>query len=191
MKRALVFFLLLAMLFCPVVQAAWNPDKLMDKLLQAGVDAIEAEQQRRQQEAQAPADEPAAPAPAGKRTWDDRGKDMLSAFIGNAMTPSSEPMALRVAHMLKDSLDIVLEEYKEEYKAEGREYARELGDIVVERVRQDPQIRSSIYSIQALCWGIIAYLTLVTLAMLACLFHLKRVNTRLLDAVQDLQKRLP
>lgn len=173
-----------------MAQAAWNPDKIMDKLLQAGMDAIEAKQQHRQHNATPPTDTSPA-APTDSRTWDDRGKDMLTAFLGHAMTPTKEPMAIRVAHMLKDSADIVLEEYKEEYKAEGRQYARELGDIVVERIREDPQIQSSIYSIQALCWGVVAYLTLVSLAMLAGLLYLKRINTRLLAAVQDLQKRLP
>lgn len=171
-----------------ISQAGWN-DKLMDKLLQAGTDALEKEKQRRRREVEQK--EPAPAPQENERGWEERGKDMLSAMFTNAINPSSEPMAIRMAHTLKGTFDVLLDEYKEQYKQEGREYARELGDIIVERVHEDPQIRSSIYSLQMLCWGVIGYLTLVTIIMLGCLLHLKRTNARLLKAVLDIQKRLP
>ncbi|MBR5523326.1 MAG: hypothetical protein IKV82_07670 [Akkermansia sp.] len=192
MKKVLQWFLVLALCACPLAQAAWDADKLMDKFLQAGLDALEGEQQRRQQAkaaAQAsPADAPATAA--DDRTPEERAKSMLAVFLDHAMTPGTDPVAARVAHTLKDSADILLQEYKEEYKEEGRAYARELGDIIVARVQEDPKIQSSIHSIQALCWGVIVYLTLVTLVMLISLLHLRRINSRLLRSVQDLQKRL-
>lgn len=193
MKKALQWFLVLALCVSIPAQAAWDADRLMDKLLQAGMDALEGEQQRRQQAKEAAAAaQPDAPAPAADaRTPEERAKSMLAVFLDHAMSPGSDPMAVRVAHALKDSVDILLQEYKEEYKEEGRAYARELGDIIVTRVQEDPKIQSSIHSIQVLCWAVIAYLTLVTIVMLICLLHLKRINSRLLRSVEDLQKRLP
>lgn len=188
MKRILAFFLMVSMVLGGISQAGWD-DKLMDKLLQAGSDVLEGEKQRRLKE-QKPKEAP----PVQKneeRGWDDRGKEMLSVFLTNAINPSNEPMAIRMAHTLKGTFDVLLDEYKEQYKQEGREYARELGDIIVERMRENPQIRSSIYSLQMLCWGVIGYLTLVTIIMLGCLLHLKRTNARLLKEVLDIQKRLP
>ncbi len=171
-----------------ISQAGWD-DKLMDKLLQAGSDALEKEKQRRRKEVEQKA---TAPAPQDhERGWDDRGKEMLSVFLTNATNPSNAPLAIRTAHTLKGTFDVLLDEYKEQYKDEGRAYARELGDIIVERVREDPKIRSSIYSLQMLCWGVIGYLTLVTIIMLSCLLHLKRTNARLLKEMLDIQKRLP
>lgn len=185
MKRVLAFFLMVSMVLGAFTQAAWD-DKLMDKLLQAGTEALESEKLRRaKKENKTPAkqDEP--------RTWEDRGKDMLSVFLSNAINPSNQPMSIRMAHTLKGTLDVLLDEYKEQYKDEGRQYARELGDIIVQRVHKDPQIQASIWSIQALSWGVIAYLTLVTIILISSLLYLKRANARLLEAVRDLQKRLP
>lgn len=193
MKKVLQWFLVLALCVCPLAQAAWDADKLMDKLLQAGMDALEEEQQRRQQtkEAARAAQSDASASAADDRTPEERAKSMLAVFLDHAMTPGTDPMAGRVAHALKDSVDILLQEYKEEYKEEGRAYARELGDIIVARVQENPNIQSSIHSIQLLCWAVIAYLTLVTIVMLFSLLHLKRINSQLLRSVQDLQKRLP
>lgn len=193
MKKALQWFLVLALCVCPLAQAAWDADKLMDKLLQAGMDALEGEQQRRQQakEAARTAQSDAPTPAADDRTPEERAKSMLAVFLDHTMTPGTDPMAGRVARALKDSVDILLLEYKEEYKEEGRAYARELGDIIVARVQENPNIQSSIHSIQLLCWAVIAYLTLVTIVMLFSLLHLKRINSQLLRSVEDLQKRLP
>ncbi len=142
------------MLLCPVVQGAWDADAMVNKLLQVGADAIEAEQQRRQKAAQ----EAQPVAENGRQT---------------SITTSL--------------LDVVLAEYKEA----GRAYARELGDLLIERVRKDEQIQSSVRTVQMLCWGVIIYLTVVTLVMLFSLLHIQKINRQLLRDVQELQKRLP
>ncbi len=86
----------------------------------------------------------------------------------------------------KQTLDALLEGYKED----GRAYAREVGDIVVERVVRDPEISSTITSLRALCWWVIAYLTLVTIIMLSCLVYLKRANARLLATVEQMCREM-
>ncbi len=128
---------------------------------------------------------PPPPAEAAERDWTDRGSEMLGAFASRAAAEMrNEPLGRMLGNALKDALDVLLDEYKEQYKAEGRAYAKELGDKMVERVREDPEISSSISALKLLCWGVIGYLTLVTLVMLGCLLHLRRTNARLLAEVR-------
>ena len=136
-----------------------------------------------------PADGPAAGATPEKRTWRERGGDMLQAFVSrSAEEMGNETLGNWLAHALKDAVDVLLVEYKEQYKAEGRAYAKELGDKMLERVRNDPKISSSITTLQVLCWCVIAYLTLVTLIMLFSLLRLRRANGRLLAAIDELRR---
>lgn len=86
---------------------------------------------------------------------------------------------------IKEAMDVVANEYKEQYKEEGRRYARELGDKIVERVQEDPNIKSSLLSVKTLCWSVIAYLTVVTLVMIFSLLHIKRLNTQLLQKLEE------
>ncbi len=117
------------------------------------------------------------------------------ASSGNAAAPTatkvSQPMPFgqMLTSSLKPALDGLIDEYKEQYKAEGRAYAREVGDIVVERVVRDPEINSTITSLRTLCWFVVGYLTLVTLIMLGCLVYLKRANAQLLAHVEELARR--
>ncbi len=100
---------------------------------------------------------------------------------------SSPSMTQMFIAPIRQSVDGLINEYKEEYKEEGRAYARELGEIVVERVRKDPEITSTITSIRMLCWFVVGYLTLVTLIMLACLVYLKHAHARLLEEVRSMR----
>lgn len=113
-------------------------------------------------------------------------------MLGNLVTGSvdglgEKPLSQVLAEAAKNAMDTLINEYKEQYKQEGREYAREVGDKIVGRVLKDPKIEGTIYSLQALCWGVIAYLTLVTLIVVFCLMHLKRTNVKLLAAVEELK----
>ncbi len=166
MKYMWQWVMVAVMLLGSAVQGAWDADKMFDKILQVGSDVLAAEQERR------------------KAVQEPQGATAASQDEQNTV---AEALPARLAHMVSGSVDVLLAEYKEA----GRVYARELGDLLVERVRQDPQIQSSIRSVQMLCWGVIIYLTLVTIVMLGSLLHLKKVNRRLLEAVQDMQKRLP
>ena len=180
MKKLILLFALLCAVL-PSAPADSNKDKLIDGLLGIGVRALQAEQERRAEAAQQQAEPPAETqeenaAPPQKRTWRDRGRDMLGNLISGSVDGLGEK-----------PLSQVLNEYKEQYKQEGREYAREVGDKIVGRVLKDPKIEGAIYSLQALCWGVIAYLTLVTLIVVFCLMHLKRTNGKLLTAVDELK----
>lgn len=140
---------------------------------------------------------PADAAPlAPKRSWKDRGRDMVGALVSGGMNRlGDEPISKVIAKAAKEALDVLVNEYKEQYKQEGREYAKEVGDKIVGRVLNDPKIAASIYTVQALCWGVIIYLTLVTVLVVFSLLHLKRVNSKLLVSVEEmkalLQQALP
>ena len=126
------------------------------------------------------------------RTWRDRGREMLGAFVGTAIEGiRGEGSANEVlGFSLKATLDVVINEYKEQYKKEGREYARELGDRMVERVKADPKISGTLTAIEALCWGIVGYLSFVTLFVFFALFMVLRGQKKLRRGYDDLAKKI-
>lgn len=192
MKRFLILLLVLAMALPSASRADADSGKIVNGLLSIGIEAIRAEQQRRADKRAAAgekATEPSEEAPDERRTWKDRGKNMLGAFAARYKDDSGDvSQGQLVGLAFKDALDVVVDEYKEQYKKEGREYAKELGDKLVERVREDPKISASITSVQILCWVTIAYLTVVTLIMLFSLLRLKRINGQLMKKLDQIGK---
>ncbi|MBQ7024450.1 MAG: hypothetical protein IJN29_12775 [Akkermansia sp.] len=191
-KLILILGLLCALL--PSASADGSRDKLIDGLLGIGVRALQAEQERRaeaalqQEDTVTEAPQEAEPGTPQKRTWRQRGRDMLGNLVTGSVDGLGEkPLSQVLAEAAKNAMDTLINEYKEQYKQEGREYAREVGDKIVGRVLKDPKIEGTLYSLQALCWGVIAYLTLVTLIVVFCLMHLKRTNMKLLAAVEELK----
>lgn len=75
-----------------------------------------------------------------------------------------------------------LRELKEAYKAEGKEYAKELGDTVVKRIVQDKKINDTLSSVQHLCYAVIAYLTGVTVLII---FLFCRIRSMLLQMQKE------
>lgn len=207
MKHLLLSF---SVLFSFLIGDAWadsRSGRVIDGLLSAGSRVLQAEQERRAaaRNAELSAEEEQASASDaeqgqaeeeesgadGRRRWRDRGRDML----GRVRDAASERLGDRsvsevIASTLKDALDRFLAEYKEQYKQEGREYAREVGDIIVTRVVESPAISGPLYSLQLMCWGIILYLTLVTIIVLFSLLYLKRSNRQLMASVQELKELL-
>ncbi len=162
-----VFTLMLALALVLPGGAGEREKALLGGLLDFGSRVLEAPTE----EAAAAADVPAQPAPAARP----------------AAAPSS-PMAQMLVGSLKPALDDLINEYKDEYMEQGRVYAQELGDMVVTRVVQDPEINSTITSLRTLCWFVVGYLTLVTFIMLGCLIYLKRAHARLLEEVRRLAR---
>ncbi len=211
MKHLLLSF---SVLFSFLVGEAWadsRGDRIIDGLLSAGSRVLQVEQERRAaarrsaEEAepsaeaeQAPATEveqgqvaEEEPATEGRRRWRDRGRGMLNRVReATAERLGDRSISEVISSTLKEALDRFLAEYKEQYKQEGREYAREVGDIIVNRVVESPKISGPLYSLQLMCWGIILYLTLVTVIVLICLLYLKRANRKLMASVQELKELL-
>ncbi len=169
-----VLALLLSLVLVVPVHAGDKEEALLRGLLNLGAQAA--------MQATQPAEaEPGQAAATQKR---NQGRDMLAAV--------SSTLDGKLGHsfsaVAKEQLDALINEYKEEYKAEGRAYAKELGDMMVERVIESPKVSSTITSVKALCWGVIVYLTLVTLIMLGLLVYLKRANARLLEEVRRMAR---
>lgn len=109
----------------------------------------------------------------GKRSWRDRGKELMGALL----SPNEEGA---LGASLQEGFTQILDEYKEQYKEEGRAYARELGDQIAERIRKNPEISSTLTTVQILSWVVIAYLTLVTLLIVCTMYRMRRDNERIL-----------
>lgn len=192
MMKRLILVLTLLLGLLPMTSAGENTNKIIDGLLGLGVRALQAEQERRAEAAEPPAapQDGAAAAESEKSSWKDKGRDMVESLVNGTMGAAGDKtFSQLLAETVKKATDTLIHEYKEQYKQEGREYAREVGDIIVGRVLSDPRIENSIYSLQALCWGIVVYLTLVTLIMVFGLLHLKRSYVKLLAAVEKLQTK--
>lgn len=192
MMKRLILVLTLLLGLLPMTSAGENTNKIIDGLLGLGVRALQAEQERRAEAAEPPAapQDDATAAESEKRSWKDKGRDMVESLVNGTMGAAGDKtFSQLLAETVKKATDTLIHEYKEQYKQEGREYAREVGDMIVGRVLSDPRIENSIYSLQALCWGIVVYLTLVTLIMVFGLLHLKRSYVKLLAAVEKLQTK--
>lgn len=193
--RYLLTFLLAVGMLSPVAHAGVDTDKLMGGVLRASARALQAGKEKLssgEKEGDLPAGEEAAPAAEEEagRTWGTRSREMVAAFLdGTTEGLGEQPLSQWFSRSVKQALDILLHEYKEQYKEEGRLYAQEIGDKLVERIREDPKINASLTSIQALCWGVIIYLTVVTLFMVTALLRLKRTHAQLLAAVEELKRK--
>lgn len=73
-------------------------------------------------------------------------------------------------------LDGQLQDIKESYKEEGRLYAKEIGDIMLERAMANKKVESTVDSVRALCWSVVAYITAISLLIFGMLL---RINSLL------------
>lgn len=65
-----------------------------------------------------------------------------------------------------------LDDIKESYKAEGRAYARELGDIMMERAMANKKVDNAVDSVRALCWGVVLYITVVSFLLFGMMLRI-------------------
>lgn len=125
------------------------------------------------------------------RRWRDRGRDMLDTALGELLDRrSGESFSEWMARVVRETVDVILDEYLAYFKEEGRAYAKELSDQFVERVREDEKISRALFSVQALCWCVIAYLTLVTLLMLYWARRSSRRQELLLRELRELRREV-
>lgn len=103
-----------------------------------------------------------------------------SAPAQSAKTSLSDQLVLT----LRGATDSLLESYKEE----GREYAKEVGDTITQRMLENEKLNSTLNSVRYLCWGVIAYLTVVTLLMLLLLLRLRVLYSKLIKSISETKK---
>ncbi|MGN0829393.1 MAG: hypothetical protein ACI4PZ_06735 [Akkermansia sp.] len=154
MKRWVLFLMLTGLLGQPT-QAA-KADDLLRGLLQAGTQAV--------QEALPPeagAATPTTPTPTTPTpTAPPQGSpDLLSALLGDMQAQSRA--------------------YLDQLKEEGRQYAREVGKTVVAEIKKDKEVESTLHSLRLLCWGVVAYITLMSLLIFGMLCRINALLRRL------------
>lgn len=94
-----------------------------------------------------------------------------------AVQPATTPLTNDSAALtLRGVTDVLLESYKQE----GREYAREVGDIITQRIMEDKNINSTLDSMRLFCWAVIIYLTVISLIVLYMLLRLRVLYARIM-----------
>lgn len=100
----------------------------------------------------------------------------------NATAPAKEPsLGEQLMLTLRGATDAVVESYKEE----GREYAKEVGGIITQRIMEDKKINSTLDSMRLFCWAVILYLTVVTLVVIYMLLRLRVLYTRIMAELKQ------
>ncbi len=97
-------------------------------------------------------------------------------------SPAATPPGLgdSLVLTLRSATDNLLEAYKEE----GREYAREVGDVITQRMLENEKVNDTLNSVRYLCWGVVGYLTIVTLIIIVLLLRLRVLYARLTAGLQ-------
>ena len=72
------------------------------------------------------------------------------------------------------------------FKDEGREYAKEVGDIITERILESRKISDTLDSMRIFCWAVVVYLTIVTILIVVLLLRLRMLHSKLMKAIQGL-----
>lgn len=83
------------------------------------------------------------------------------------------------AQTVRGATDVLLESYKEE----GREYAKEVGDIITQRIVEDKKINDTLSSMRIFCWAVVIYLTLVTILIIFLLLRLRVLYAKIMNTV--------
>lgn len=124
------------------------------------------------------------------------GNDFEQILGGLLQTVTSAPQPAtpqQKQHSMGDHLVLTLrgatDSLLEAYKEEGREYAREVGDVITQRMLENEKVNSTLDSVRYLCWGVVAYLTVVSLLMLLLLLRLRVLYARLTEKIEALDKR--
>ena len=149
MKRWVLFLMLTGLLGQPT-QAA-KADDLLRGLLQAGTQAV--------QEALPPEASAATPTTPTPTAPPQGSPDLLSVLLGDMQAQSRA--------------------YLDQLKEEGRQYAREVGKTVVAEIKKDKEVESTLHSLRLLCWGVVVYITLMSLLIFGMLCRINALLRRL------------
>lgn len=173
MKRLLLLLLLISSVSCPVyAQSTTDKEKkpMFDKIVDIGSKVLKKRDERKQQRQ------------ASERDESTGAETQLTA------TPrvSASELAIEIADEL---LGGKVSSMKDHIKAEGKGYARQFGDVVAQRILADPRVNAALQMIKMLAWGLVAYLTVVTLALLKGLSSIKKSNARILALLDEQKKR--
>ncbi len=113
----------------------------------------------------------------------------LGKSVGVLVQGITDPayLAKQLGAVLKETTELTLRDYLNRYKDEGKEYARELANIITEKIVNHEKVASVLDSIRMLCWGVVIYLTIISILIFAMLWRMKSINERVLRAIEELK----
>lgn len=94
-----------------------------------------------------------------------------------------------LAEQLKLTLGGATDALLDAYKQEGREYAKEVGDIITQRILEAKKINSTLDSMRSFCWAVCIYLTVVTVIIIVLLLRLRTLHSKLMQAISELKDK--
>ena len=183
--RNAVFSLLLGLLvpFVTLGQDSAAPSKT-ERIVGGLLDFGSAVMKQRAEKKQEDVRKAEAEAETSSGTMTQLGKS-VGVLVNGMRDP--QYLAEKVASVIRETGEVVLREYLEEYKAEGRAYTRELANIITERIINHEKVASTLHSIRMLCWGVVIYLSVITLLIFYMLWRMKCSNERVLKAIEELR----
>ncbi len=62
-----------------------------------------------------------------------------------------------------------------------------MANIITEKIVNHEKVASVLDSIRMLCWGVVIYLTIISILIFAMLWRMKSINERVLRAIEELK----
>ncbi|MBQ8517457.1 MAG: hypothetical protein IJ498_07765 [Akkermansia sp.] len=166
-------------------EASSKTERVVSGLLDFGSAIMKQRAEKKQAQQQLPVDEAAAaPETQEANTMEKLGKS-VGALVQGMTDPSY--LAQQLGAVLKETTELTLRDYLNRYKDEGREYARELANIITEKIVNHEKVASVLDSVRMLCWGVVVYLTIISILIFAMLWRMKSINERVLRAIEELK----
>ena len=187
MRKALYLCFLFVFVICAGVAQevdSSRTERIVGGLLDFG-SAIMKQRAEKKQEQQSPTDE----AAATPETQEPNTMEKLGKSVGVLVQGMTDPayLAKTLGAALKETTELTLRDYLNRYKDEGREYARELANVITEKIVNHEKVSSVLDSIRMLCWGVVVYLTIISILIFIMLWRMKSINERVLRAIEDLK----
>lgn len=184
-----VFYLCFLFVFVTCAGVAQETDasrteRIVGGLLDFG-SAIMKQRAEKKQAQQSPTDE----AAATPETQEPNTMEKLGKSVGVLVQGMTDPayLAKTLGAALKETTELTLRDYLNRYKEEGREYAREMANIITEKIVNHEKVSSVLDSIRMLCWGVVVYLTIISILIFIMLWRMKSINERVLRAIENLK----
>lgn len=187
MKKAILPLIAALALSAFPVQAESDSSELKRDALRLGINLLDhIRSGKEDKKAETPAE--TAPAAAKEPGKKDKVKEILASGAADLLQGGREQVAKQVSAIVRECMDQIIGDYKAQYKEEGREYARELSNIVSDKVLEHEKVKGTLNSVQALCWGVVAYLTVLSIIFVILLNSLNRKNKQLAEQISELKK---
>ena len=188
MRKALCLCFLFVALACAAVAQDSAPSKteqIGGGLFDFGSAIMKQRAEKKQAQQQQPVDE----ATAASETQEANTMEKLGKSVGVLVQGMTDPayLAKQLGAVLKETTELTLRDYLNRYKDEGKEYACELANIITEKIVNHEKVSTVLDSIRMLCWGVVIYLTIISMLIFAMLWRMKSINDRVLRAIEELK----